>query len=55
MCGASFCTAPQGWLTSPGHCGNIMNSGFTEMGSASATDAGSDFGINWTQVFAASF
>jgi len=40
------------WLKSPGHCANIMASGFTEMGIAFAVDRKSDAGIHWTQVFA---
>lgn len=41
-----------GWLDSPGHCANIMNPDFTELGMAFIEDSGSDFGIYWTQVFA---
>jgi uncharacterized protein YkwD len=36
-----------GWLASPGHCANIMDRWFTEMGSAYAV-AGRPY---WTQVF----
>lgn len=36
----------QGWLTSPGHCKNIMNGSFKEMGAAKR-------GRYWTQVFGA--
>lgn len=42
----------QGWLESPGHCKNIMNGSFTQMGAASDTNSGSTYGIYWTQVFA---
>jgi uncharacterized protein YkwD len=45
-------SAMAGWLGSSGHCANIMNAGFTEMGAASATNPGSDYGIYWTQAFA---
>ncbi len=38
----------EGWLDSPGHCSNIMNPDFTEMGAAV-----SDKGEYWVQVFAA--
>lgn len=41
-----------GWLASPGHCANIMDRWFTEMGSAYALGGGG--GNNhpyWTQVF----
>ncbi|MBA4143714.1 MAG: CAP domain-containing protein [Nitrosospira sp.] len=40
-----------GWLSSPGHCANIMNGNFTEMGAAYATNPESDMMIYWTQVF----
>lgn len=41
-----------GWLSSPGHCANIMNGNFTEMGAAYATNPDSEATIYWTQVFA---
>lgn len=41
-----------GWLSSPGHCANIMNGSFTEMGAAFATNPDSEATIYWTQVFA---
>jgi uncharacterized protein YkwD len=34
----------RGWIKSPGHCENIMNASFREMGIATS-------GVNWTQVF----
>jgi uncharacterized protein YkwD len=34
----------KGWLTSPGHCANIMNPSFREMGMANS-------GVIWVQVF----
>lgn len=41
-----------GWLSSPGHCINIMNSGFTEMGAAYAVTPEQRAGvIYWTQTF----
>lgn len=41
-----------GWLSSPGHCANIMNGGFTEMGAAYAVKGERAAGrIYWTQVF----
>jgi len=43
----------EGWLASPGHCANLMNPAFTEMGAAYATDARSEYGIYWTQAFGA--
>lgn len=41
-----------GWLSSPGHCANIMNPDFTEMGAAYAVNRAADGAIFWTQVFA---
>lgn len=41
-----------GWLSSPGHCANIMSPKFTEMGVAYALSK-DDYGIYWTQVFGA--
>ncbi|MCG6542050.1 CAP domain-containing protein [Pseudomonas sp. KSR10] len=43
--------AVSGWLASPGHCQNIMNPDFTEMGAAYATHPRSAATIYWTQVF----
>lgn len=41
-----------GWLSSPGHCANIMNTEFTEMGAARVEAPGSPHAPFWTQVFA---
>ncbi len=43
--------AVSGWLKSPTHCANLMNSLFTEMGVASAVSAASTMGVYWVQVF----
>lgn len=43
----------EGWLASPGHCANLMNSHFRELGAAYAVDPQSDAGIYWTAVFGA--
>lgn len=43
--------AVAGWIKSPGHCANLMNPGFTEMGAAFAVDHRSDMGIYWAQSF----
>ena len=44
--------AVAGWLDSPGHCANIMNPSFTEMGAAYGVAAEKRSGIvYWTQVF----
>jgi uncharacterized protein YkwD len=45
-------TVMEGWLTSAGHCANIMNSSFEDVGVGVANGNGS-YGIYWTQDFAA--
>ncbi|HEY3635515.1 MAG TPA: CAP domain-containing protein [Caldimonas sp.] len=40
-----------GWLASPGHCANIMERDFAEMGAAYAIESHSAMEIYWTQVF----
>ncbi|MBT8767062.1 CAP domain-containing protein [Pseudomonas boanensis] len=42
-----------GWLASPGHCANLMNPKFLELGAAYAVDPKSDAGIYWTALFGA--
>lgn len=42
-----------GWLASPGHCANLMNPQFRELGAAYAIDPKSDAGIYWTALFGA--
>jgi uncharacterized protein YkwD len=45
--------AVAGWLSSPGHCANIMHPGFTDMGGAYAIRTERQPGrVYWTQVFA---
>jgi uncharacterized protein YkwD len=41
-----------GWLESPGHCANIMESSFTEIGAACARNSASKYGTYWTLVLA---
>ena len=41
-----------GWLNSPGHCANIMNSNFTEMGLAFAINQRDDYAVYLAQTFA---
>jgi uncharacterized protein YkwD len=41
----------KGWLDSPGHCANIMDPAFAEMGIAYATEPKSQAWIYWSQVF----
>lgn len=43
----------EGWLASPGHCANLMNPQFRELGAAYAVDPKSDAGIYWTAMFGA--
>ncbi len=42
----------QGWLESPGHCENIMNPRFAEMGIAYAAGQASRRGLYWVQLLA---
>lgn len=42
-----------GWLQSPGHCANIMEPAFTEIGAACAQNSTSRYGTYWTLVLAA--
>jgi uncharacterized protein YkwD len=43
--------AVAGWIKSPGHCANLMNPAFTEMGAAFAVDRRSEMGVYWSQAF----
>jgi uncharacterized protein YkwD len=43
----------QGWLDSPGHCENIMDPRFVEMGVAYAPGQASKRGLYWVQLLAA--
>ena len=43
----------QGWLDSPGHCENIMDARFAEMGIAYAPGRASRRGLYWVQLLAA--
>jgi uncharacterized protein YkwD len=43
----------QGWLDSPGHCENIMDARFAEMGVAFAPGQASKRGLYWVQLLAA--
>lgn len=42
----------QGWLDSPGHCENIMDPRFAQMGFGFAPGAGERRGLYWVQLFA---
>jgi len=41
------------WLASPGHCANLMNPRYSDMGVAYAVNPASEKGIYWAQVLAA--
>jgi uncharacterized protein YkwD len=41
----------QGWIESPGHCANLMDRRFTEMGIAFVVNEQRDAEIYWAQVF----
>lgn len=41
----------EGWLASPGHCANLMNPQFSNLGAAYAVDPQSDAGIYWVGLF----
>ncbi|MNZ74335.1 Cysteine-rich secretory protein family protein [compost metagenome] len=45
--------ALEGWLASPGHCANLMNQRFTQVGAGYAAQTRSDSGIYWTMLFGA--
>ncbi len=45
----------QGWLDSPGHCRNIMNTMFTEVGAACITTDAADYQSYWVVVFGDTF
>ncbi|CAM3883032.1 Xanthomonalisin precursor [Vibrio aerogenes CECT 7868] len=40
-----------GWLKSSGHCSNIMNENFTEIGADKKTASGSAYSVYWTADF----
>lgn len=45
--------AVEGWIGSPGHCANLMNPNYTQMGAAYAVNRASENQtLYWTQVFA---
>ncbi len=41
----------QSWMDSPGHCSNIMNPNFTEIGVGTFEDQGGPYRYLWTQTF----
>lgn len=40
-----------GWLSSPGHCSNIMNPNFQDMGAAKVESSSSTYRVYWTAGF----
>jgi len=48
---SSVSAVVQGWIDSPGHCANLMNANFTELGAAKYSNASSTYDVYWTQVF----
>ena len=44
-------SALAGWLSSAGHCANIMNATFTEMGADKISNTAADYVHYWTGVF----
>ena len=53
---AGYATAQSvvdGWMTSDGHCANIMNGNFEELGVGYVYDSSSTYGYWWTQNFGA--
>jgi len=40
-----------GWIKSPGHCANLMNGAYTEMGVSFSVNAASTMGVYWVQLF----
>lgn len=42
----------EGWLSSPGHCANIMRPAFREMGLAFAINSHDQYAVYWAQSFA---
>ncbi|SEJ02453.1 Uncharacterized conserved protein YkwD, contains CAP (CSP/antigen 5/PR1) domain [Deinococcus reticulitermitis] len=46
-------TVVENWVRSPGHCANLMNPAFTELGVGAAQVAGSPYRTYWTQNFGA--
>lgn len=50
---SSVAEAVQLWLQSPGHCANIMDPDFLQVGAACAQNQNSLYGTYWTLLFAA--
>ena len=48
---SSVTSVMNGWLDSPGHCSNIMNANYTEMGADRLTSSTADYSTYWTADF----
>jgi uncharacterized protein YkwD len=48
---ANVSSVMQGWINSPGHCSNIMNADFTEVGVALTRTTTADYPTYWVQNF----
>jgi uncharacterized protein YkwD len=49
---SSIKEAVNSWVKSPGHCANLMDPRFTEMGISKANSNGSKYRLYWVQTFA---
>ena len=49
---SSVSAAMNAWITSDGHCANLMGSSFTQFGAAKFSNPSSTYNVYWTQVFA---
>ena len=49
---SSVSAALNAWITSDGHCANLMASSFTDFGAAKFSNPSSTYSVYWTQVFA---
>jgi uncharacterized protein YkwD len=41
----------QAWIDSPGHCANLMQSSYTQLGASKFSNLSSTYTVYWTQVF----
>jgi len=49
---SSVSAVMSGWLSSPGHCANIMRANYAHVAVACVRQSGSDYGRYWTMVLA---
>nr|WP_276606632.1 CAP domain-containing protein [Haliea sp. SAOS-164] len=43
--------AVQAWISSDGHCANMMGASYVHIGAAKFSNASSTYGLYWTQMF----